>query len=61
MDLAGRPLDGRSPDVTVIGDVIDICRLAARRTERDEISVEVIGDAALGERVLASVGAFSRD
>jgi hypothetical protein len=47
------------PDTTLVLDVVDYCRLAARRLHPDDVAVAVEGDAELAQRVLAGAGVFS--
>ena len=47
------------PDATVVLDVVDYCRLAARRLEPSEIAVSVEGDEDLARQILAGAGVFS--
>lgn len=62
------PLDPRTsvpadsePDVTIITDVIDLCRLAARRLPAAALAVNIEGDEALAGAVLAAADGFARD
>lgn len=59
------PDDPRSTDaeadVTIVADVVDLCRVAAARMPPDELSRDVTGDVPLAELVLANVAAFARD
>ena len=48
-------------DVTVVADVVDLCRVAAERMPHEELSRDVTGDLPLAELVLANVAAFARD
>ena len=47
------------PDATVVLDVVDYCRLAARRLEPAAIAVSVEGDEVLARQILAGAGVFS--
>jgi uncharacterized protein (TIGR03083 family) len=47
------------PDTTLVLDVVDYCRLAARRLTPDDVTVTVEGDAALARQVLVGAGVFS--
>ena len=47
------------PDATVVLDVVDYCRLAARRLKPVEIAVSVEGDEDLARQILAGAGVFS--
>jgi hypothetical protein len=49
------------PDVTVLVDVVDICRVAARRADVGTVNVRFEGDEALGRLVLAAADAFAQD
>ncbi len=48
-----------APDATVVLDVVEYCRLAARRLEPDDVAVSVEGDEDLARQVLAGAGVFS--
>src|SRR5206468_4173950 len=52
---------GTQPDVTIVTDVIDLCRVAARRLSVDSLSTVIDGDPALAAAVLAAADAFARD
>jgi uncharacterized protein (TIGR03083 family) len=49
------------PDVTVVADAVDVCRVAASRLRPDELSATVEGDPRLADLVLAGLDAFARD
>lgn len=49
------------PDVTVVADAVDLCRLAARRLRPDELGATIEGDRHLADLVLAGLDAFARD
>jgi uncharacterized protein (TIGR03083 family) len=49
------------PDVELVVDVVDLCRLAARRTRPEDLDLEIEGDEELAGTVLVAVGAFARD
>lgn len=49
------------PDVTVMADPVDLCRLAARRLRPDELGASVEGDRDLADLVLAGLDALARD
>jgi uncharacterized protein (TIGR03083 family) len=49
------------PDVTIVTDVIGLCRVAARRLTPAELAPWIEGDADLAWRVLAEADAFARD
>jgi uncharacterized protein (TIGR03083 family) len=61
------PLDPRdgtpaaAPDVTIVTDAVDLCRVAARRLLPAELAMTVEGDRALATEVLAAADAFARD
>jgi len=47
--------------LTLVADVVDLCRVAARRLPAEQLSVSTIGDPALASAVLSAVDAFARD
>jgi uncharacterized protein (TIGR03083 family) len=47
------------PDTTLVLDVVDYCRLAARRLTAGDVAVTVEGDAELARLVLAGAGVFA--
>ena len=47
------------PDVLVVADVVDFCRLAARRIPADDLVCHVEGDRQLAADVLAGVAVFA--
>jgi uncharacterized protein (TIGR03083 family) len=49
------------PDFVLVADVVDICRVAARRLRPDELDVRIEGDRGLADLVLAGIDAFARD
>jgi len=49
------------PDTTIIVDATELCRLAARRVEVEELVVTIEGDLELAGRVLASADALAKD
>jgi uncharacterized protein (TIGR03083 family) len=49
------------PDITVTGHVIDLCRLAANRLDREQLHVVVEGDDRLLEPILVGAAAFAAD
>jgi uncharacterized protein (TIGR03083 family) len=49
------------PDVTIITDAVEFCRLAVRRLSPDQLDVRFDGDRELGDLVLAGVGSLARD
>jgi uncharacterized protein (TIGR03083 family) len=49
------------PDVTIVTDALDLCRVAARRLPATELVATVEGDRALASTVLAAADAFARD
>ena len=53
--------DVGEPDVTLVADAVDLCRLAARRLRPDELGATVEGDRDLADLVLAGLDAFARD
>jgi uncharacterized protein (TIGR03083 family) len=48
-------------DVTIVADVIDVCRVAARRLRPEELAAVIEGDRELARAVLARADAFARD
>ena len=61
-DVSLDPADAPGqPDVTIVVDVVEVCRLAARRAVADGIGVVFEGDEALGRLVLAAADAFAQD
>lgn len=59
--LAGMNDGPSDPDVTIVADVVDLCRVAAARLGPDELNCRVEGDAELAGLVLAHLDAFARD
>ena len=55
------PAELADPDVTIVADVLDLCRVAAARLTPEELSYTVYGDPALAGLVLANIDAFARD
>jgi hypothetical protein len=49
------------PDVTILVDVVDVCRVAARRASSDAVAAHFEGDGDLGRLVLAAADAFAQD
>jgi hypothetical protein len=49
------------PDVTVVADAVDLCRVAVRRLRPDQLDASIDGDHSLGELVLRSIDALARD
>jgi hypothetical protein len=49
------------PDVLIVADTVDVCRVAARRLTPAQLNATVEGDAALADLVLAGLDAFARD
>jgi len=56
LDLDTAPGD---PEATVVLDVVDYCRLAARRVSPDQLDAVIDGDRELAQRVLVGAGVFS--
>jgi uncharacterized protein (TIGR03083 family) len=50
-----------TPDVLVVADAVDLCRVAARRLDADMLPATVEGDADLARLVLTRLDAFARD
>lgn len=59
--LAQQPPRAAGPDVTVVADAVDFCRVAVRRLRPDELDVAVEGDRALADLLLGSIDALARD
>jgi uncharacterized protein (TIGR03083 family) len=49
------------PDFVLVADAVDLCRVAARRLQPDELGHTVEGDRELAGLVLAGLDAFARD
>jgi len=49
------------PEVTIVTDAVDFCRVAVRRLRPDQLDVAIEGDRALGDLVLTSIDALARD
>ena len=49
------------PDVTIIADTVDLCRVAARRLAARDLEVTIEGDTELGNVILADLDALARD
>jgi uncharacterized protein (TIGR03083 family) len=49
------------PDVTIVADAVDFCRVAVRRLRPNQLDTAIEGDRALGDLVLASIDALARD
>jgi len=49
------------PDVTIVADAVDFCRVAVRRLRPDQLNAVIEGDRALGDLVLTSIDALARD
>jgi hypothetical protein len=49
------------PEVTIVTDPVELCRVAARRLDVAELDATIDGDRQLAELVLAGIGAFARD
>lgn len=49
------------PDVLIVADTVQLCRLAASRLTTAELGAHVTGDADLAERILTQLDAFARD
>jgi uncharacterized protein (TIGR03083 family) len=52
---------GAEPAATIVGDVVDFCRLIAGRTEPAELECDITGDRDLAERVLVGATQFVMD
>ncbi|MGW3957556.1 hypothetical protein ACWEKM_43295 [Streptomyces sp. NPDC004752] len=60
MPLASAPR-AADPDVTIVADAVDFCRVAVRRLHPDQLNAVIEGNRALGDLVLASIDALARD
>ncbi len=49
------------PDVTIVADAVDLCRVAARRLRPAKLDATFEGDRPLADLVLAGLDAFARD
>jgi uncharacterized protein (TIGR03083 family) len=49
------------PEVTIVTDAADLCRVAIRRLRPEQLDAAIDGDRGLGDLVLAGVGALARD
>jgi uncharacterized protein (TIGR03083 family) len=49
------------PDFVLVADVVDICRVAARRLRPADLKAHIDGDRELAALVLAEIDAFARD
>ena len=58
--LAPQAQAGR-PDVTIVADAVDLCRLATGRLAPADLDAVIEGDTALGALVLANAGTLARD
>jgi uncharacterized protein (TIGR03083 family) len=50
-----------SPDTVIVTNVVDFCRVAARRIAPEQLTATIEGDRELADLVLAAAGAFARD
>jgi hypothetical protein len=50
-----------TPDVMITADVVDFCRLAARRIAPSDLDASIEGDHVLADLVLTAASAFARD
>jgi uncharacterized protein (TIGR03083 family) len=55
------PTESGQPDVTIIADTVELCRVAARRLAPGELDATVEGDRDLGALVVAGLDALARD
>lgn len=60
VELGRKPASGK-PDVTIIADAVDLCRLAARRLTPADLGAAIEGDLELGAAILADLDALARD
>lgn len=49
------------PEVTIVAEAVDLCRLAVHRLRPDDLDAAIEGDHALATRVLASMDSLARD
>jgi uncharacterized protein (TIGR03083 family) len=49
------------PDVVIVADAVDFCRVATRRLSPDDLEVSLDGDEDLGREILACLGALAAD
>jgi hypothetical protein len=49
------------PRTTIVADVVDLCRVAARRLPAGDLDAVIEGDARLAWRVLGELDALARD
>ena len=54
-------LPAGEPDIVLVADTVEFCRLVAMRLAPSEIDCDIIGDEALGELVLAGCTKFAMD
>ncbi len=54
-DLGGAP----GPTTTIVTDVVDYCRVAARRVEPDDLDCTIDGDTALAADLLRAAAVFA--
>jgi uncharacterized protein (TIGR03083 family) len=58
--LAPQP-QAADPEVTIVTDAVDLCRVAIRRLRPDQLGAVIDGDRELGDLVLAGISALARD
>ena len=61
LDLRRTMPDDLEPDVTIVTDAVELCRVAARRLPASELEAAVEGDQQLASLVLGAADAFARD
>ena len=61
VDLAGAGVGGPDEEVTIVTDTVDICRVAARRLDPEDLDAVIEGDGEGALALLATVDAFARD
>lgn len=49
------------PEVSIVTDAVDLCRVAIRRLRPEQLDAVIDGDRELGDLVLAGIGALARD
>jgi uncharacterized protein (TIGR03083 family) len=53
--------EGTRPDVTIIADTVDLCRVAARRLAANDLDATLEGNRELGAAILAGLDTLARD
>ncbi len=60
-DLGGDQVGAGDPDVVIVADAIEFCRLIAGRAEVADLDAELLGESAVGHVVLAGATRFAMD